>query len=151
MTTGDLEDDKGVVMAIRPQHSSRGQCSCGWVGKPRFSLSAAKCDALVHAAYCGCAPAIPLVQPEPITAVKRTGVLVVECPAGCGATLSVPVVLTETPSVSSYEGDLSVRFIAEAPELHDHIYKYLRTCASARSWVDTALHDSNSTRPRQIG
>lgn len=151
LTRGDPGGDKGVVMAIRPHHSSRGQCSCGWVGKPRLLLSAAKCDALVHAAECDCQPAIPLVQPEPVNALQPSGMLVVECPAGCGATFSVPVVLTDTPSVSSDEGELSVRFTAEVPELHDHIYKHLRTCVSARSWVDSALHDSTSARPRRIG
>jgi hypothetical protein len=150
LTRGDSGGDKGVVMAIRPRHSSRGQCTCGWVGQPHVLLSAAKCDALVHAAQCDCEPAMPLVQPEPITAAKPPGVLVVECPAGCGATLSVPVEITDTPSVRSDDGELNVRFSAEAPELHDHIYKHLRTCVSARSWVDTALHDVITAQPSRI-
>jgi hypothetical protein len=111
-------------------------------------LSAARCDALVHAAQCDCTPAIPLVQPELITAVKPPGVLVVECPVGCGATFSVPVEVTDTPSVRSDDCELSVRFTADAPELHDHIYKHLRTCSSARSWVDTALHESHTSQTR---
>ena len=151
MNRGDSGGDKGVVMAIRPRHKSRGQCSCGWIGKPRLLLSSAKCDALVHAAQCDCEPAIPLVQPEPIGAVKPPGVLVVECPAGCGATFPVPVEVTDTPSVSSHEGELCVRFTAEAPELRDHINTHLRSCVSARSWIDTALREPVTARPRRFG
>jgi hypothetical protein len=147
---GDSGHDKGLVMAIRPRHVSRGQCSCGWVGKPHVWLSAAKYDALVHAAQCDCEPAVPLVQPEPVTALKPPGVLVVDCPAGCGATLTVPIEVTDTPSVTSYDGELSVRYTAEAPELPEHIYKHLRTCTSARSWIDAALHESIASRPRRI-
>jgi hypothetical protein len=148
---GDSGGGKGVVMAIRPRHKSRGQCSCGWVGKPRLLLSSAKCDALVHAAQCDCEPAVPLVQPETISAVKPPGVLVVECPAGCGATFSVPVAVSDTLSASSHNGELCVRFTAEAPELHDQINKHLRSCVSARSWVDTALRDPVTARPHRIG
>src|ERR1700716_964180 len=39
---------------------------------------------------------------------------------------------------SSDDGELSVRFTAEAAELRDLIYKHLRTRVSARSLVDTA-------------
>jgi hypothetical protein len=109
-----------------------------------------KCDALIHAAQCDCEPAIPLVQPETVSALKPPAVLVVECPAGCGATFCVPLEVTDTPSVGSDDGELSVRFTAEAPELHDHIYKHLKTCASARSWVDSALHEPTRARPRRI-
>jgi hypothetical protein len=131
---GDAEHGKGVAVTIRPRHRSRGQCSCGWVGKPHLLLSSAKCDALIHAAQCDCEPAIPLVQPETVSALKPPAVLVVECPAGCRATFSVPLEVTDTLSVGSEDGELSVRFTAEAPEVHDHIYKHLKTCASARSW-----------------
>jgi hypothetical protein len=115
---GDAEHGKGVAVTIRPRHRSRGPCSCGWVGKPHLLLSSAKCDALIHAAQCECEPAV----------------LVVECPAGCRATFSVPLEVTDTLSVGSEDGEPSVRFTAEAPEVHDHIYKHLKTCASARSW-----------------
>jgi hypothetical protein len=114
-------------------------------------LSSAKCDALVHAAQSSCEPAIPLVQPEPISALKPPGVLVVECPAGCGATFPVPVAVTDTPSVTSREGELRVRFTAEAPELHDHINTHLRSCVSARSWVSTAPRQPVTARPRRFG
>jgi hypothetical protein len=39
-----------------------------------------KCDALIHAAQCDCEPAIPLVQPETISALKPPAVLVVVAP-----------------------------------------------------------------------
>lgn len=105
-------------------------------------MSSAQADALIHAARYGCEPAIPLVQPETIISLKPPGILAVECPAACGASFPVPVIITDTPSISSEKGELSVRFVAEAPELHDHIYKHLRTCPSARSWVDAALHEA---------
>lgn len=139
---GDLGDGKGVVVAIRPRHRAQGRCSCGWVGKSRLRMSSAQVDSLIHAARHGCEPAIPLVQPETINPLKPPCILTVECPAGCGASFPVPVVITQTPSISSDDSELSVRFIAEAPELHDHIYKHLRTCSSARSWVDAALHEA---------
>jgi hypothetical protein len=69
-------------------------------------------------------PAIPLVQSESITALKPPNVLVVDCPAGCGVTLSVPVEVIDTPSVRSDDGESSGRYTAEAPELLDHIYKH---------------------------
>ena len=93
--------DKGLVMAIRPHHSSRGQCSCGWVGKPRLLLSAAKCDALMHAAQYDCQPAIPLgatgARQRPPSVGRARG----RMPGWLRRHFSVPVVLTDTPSVSS--------------------------------------------------
>src|SRR5690349_19273370 len=138
---GASGDGKGVVVAIHARHRAQGMCSCGWVGKSRMMLSAAKVDAFLHASQHGCEPGIPLAQAEAINLIKAPGVLAVECPAGCGATLSVPLVLADIPSVGSDDGELDVRFIAEAPELHDHIYVHMQTCPSPRPRsVDAALH-----------
>ncbi|WP_319454957.1 MULTISPECIES: hypothetical protein [unclassified Mycobacterium] len=80
---------------------------------------------------------MPLVQPEHTYSIEAPGILTVECPGGCGASFPVPIVVTDA---------------LEAPELHDHIYKHLRTCPSARSWVDTALHKEAPPQPsRRIG
>ncbi len=130
-------DGQGVVVAIQPRHLAQGRCSCGWAGRPRVLLSSAKVDALVHATRAGCRPAMPLVQPEHTYSIEAPGILTVECPGGCGASFPVPIVVTDA---------------LEAPELHDHIYKHLRTCPSARSWVDTALHKEAPPQPsRRIG
>ncbi|AGB25952.1 hypothetical protein Mycsm_05780 [Mycobacterium sp. JS623] len=91
-------------------------------------LSAAKIDALVHAANHGCQAGIPLVQPETIDALNPPGVLTVRCPAGCGASLSVPMMITDTFSTRSHDGELSVGFSAEAPELHDYVDRHLHIC-----------------------
>jgi len=95
-------------------------------------LSAAKVDAYIHASQHGCEPGIPLVQSEAVNLVKPAASLTVECPAGCGATLSVPMVMVDVPSVGSEAGDLDVRFVAEAPELRDYIYTHLQTCPAPR-------------------
>jgi hypothetical protein len=104
-------------------------------------LSSAKIDALIHAARGGCQPGIPMVQSEAAGSCASPEVLTVECPGGCGASFPVPLVIVSST--------------AEAPELHDLVYKHLRTCPSARSWVDTALHDVPLAhpvrRPRRIG
>jgi hypothetical protein len=69
----------------------------------------------------------------------------------CTAALAVGVVGTyEAPDRSPQILLTNARFTAEAPELHDHVYKHLRTCASARSWVDKALHEPTRVRPRRI-
>jgi len=104
-------------------------------------LSAAKLDAFVHASRHGCEPGIPLVQAEAVTLVKPPGILTVECPAGCGVTLTVPLVIVDIPSVGSDDGELDVRFVAQAPELHDYIDAHLRSCTAPRPRsVGTALH-----------
>jgi hypothetical protein len=152
LTKSDTGRDGGVVMAIRPRHSSRGQCSCGWVGKSHVLLSAAKCDALIHAEQCGCEPAIPLVQPEQVGALEPPEFLTVECPGGCGVRFPVPLVITDAPSAGTDDDELGAPLMAEAPELHDRIFKHLRTCRSARSWGDAALHQEPAARPsRRIG
>jgi hypothetical protein len=135
---GDTGGGKGVVIAIQPRHRAQALCSCGWVGRSRLMLSAAKLDAFIHASRCGCEPGIPLVQPEPIDLLKPPGVLTVECPAGCGVRLAVPLEIVDLPSVGA---DLDVRFVAEAPELHDYVYTHLRTCPSPRPRsVEATLH-----------
>lgn len=140
---GETGGGKGVVVAIRPRHRAQGMCSCGWVGRSRLMMSAAKMDALMHAARRGCEPAIPLVQPETINPMKPPGILTVKCPNGCGASLSVPVVIVDVPSVSADAGELDVRFIAEAPELHHYIDAHMRVCPSQQPRsVATALHQS---------
>jgi hypothetical protein len=98
-------------------------------------MGAAKDDALIHAAQNGCEPAIPLVQPEAITALKPPGVLVVDCPAGCGVTLPVPLTITDTVELGVDRDELRARFTAEAPELHDLVYRHLLNCAVMRSWI----------------
>ena len=104
-------------------------------------LSAAKLDAFIHASRNGCEPGIPLIRPEAIELIKPPGVLTVECPAGCGVRLAVPLEIVDTPSVGSDRNDLDVRFVAEAPELHDYIYTHLRTCPSPRPHsVEATLH-----------
>jgi hypothetical protein len=128
-------DSAGVVIAMRPRHSSRAQCSCGWIGRSHMLLSSAKIDALIHATKGGCQPAIPLAQSETAGSFASPEVLTVECPGGCGESLSVPLVI--------------VSLTAEAPELHDLVYKHLRRCPSARSWADTALHDVPIVRPKR--
>lgn len=138
---GDSGGGKGVVVAIQPRHRAQGMCSCGWVGRSRLMLSAAKVDAFIHASRHGCEPGIPLVQSEAVNLVKPPGVLRLECPAGCGVILSVPIVMVDIPSVGSDAGDLDVRFVAEAPELHDYIYTHLQTCPAPRPRsADVALH-----------
>jgi len=138
---GDLGGGKGVVVAIQPRHRAQAVCSCGWVGRSRVTLSAAKVDAFVHASRHGCEPGIPLVQSEAVNLIKPPGILTVECPAGCGTHLSVPMVMVDVPSVGSGDGDLDVRFVAEAPELHDYIYAHLRSCPAPRPRSgDAALH-----------
>jgi hypothetical protein len=132
-----------VVVAIRPSHRARGRCSCGWVGPLRVLLASAKVDALVHAASRGCEPAIPLVQPEVAIVFNPPRELTVACPAGCGATIPVELVIAD-----SVPGGFSGGFTAEAPDLHDQVYKHLRTCAAGRSWVDAALHEVTTARPR---
>lgn len=144
MSVGDSEGAKGVVMAIRARHRPQGMCSCGWAGRPRLLLSAAKIDALVHAASHGCQAAIPLVQPETVDTVNPPGDLTFFCPAGCGTTLSVPMTITDTLSARSHDGELRVRFTAEAPELHDYINKHLQTCPAATSWADVALERAHT-------
>lgn len=133
----------GVVVAIRPRHRARGRCSCGWVGPLRVMLASAKVDALVHAASRGCEPAIPLVQSESVVVFNPPGELSVSCPAGCGASFAVPLVIAD-----SDRDDFTGRFTAEAPGLHDDIYKHLKTCPKGRPWVDPALHDIVIPRPR---
>jgi hypothetical protein len=96
-------------------------------------LSAAKLDALMHASQCGCEPGIPMVSTETADVLKPPGVLAVRCPAGCGATLSVPLRIADTPSVGSGADDLDARFVAEAPELHDCIGAHLRNCPAAKT------------------
>jgi hypothetical protein len=120
----------GVVMAIRPRYRSRGQCSCGWIGKPHLLVSSARIDALVHAAQRGCEPAIPLVQPEIITAVTPPGMLMVECPAGCGDTFSVRVSITDPVEDGVTESDRCAHFVAVAPELQDLTFNHLLNCAA---------------------
>ena len=138
---GDSGGAKGVVVAIQPRHRAQGMCSCGWVGRSRLMLSAAKMDVFIHSSEHGCEPGIPLVQSEAVNLVKPPGILTVECPVGCGVTLSVPMMLADIPSVGSDAGDLDVRFVAEAPELHDYIYAHLQTCPAPRPWsADAALH-----------
>jgi hypothetical protein len=119
-------------------------CTCGWVGKRRVLLSSAKIDALIHAARHGCGAAIPVVQPEAVNAINPPGELAVRCPAGCGATLSVPMMITDTLSAKSDDGELCVRFTAEAPKLHDYVNQHLRTCPSATSWADATLARAHS-------
>jgi hypothetical protein len=139
MSVRDSGGGRGAVVAIRPRHMARGLCSCGWAGRPRVFLSSAKVDALVHAASHDCEVAIPLVQPDTVTAVNPPGALTVRCPAGCGASLSVPLVITDTLSATTDNGELRVRFTAEAPELHDYVDQHLRTCPSAPSRTDLTL------------
>jgi hypothetical protein len=104
-------------------------------------LSAAKMDAYLHASQRGCEPGIPLVQAEAVNMVKPPGILTVKCPAGCGVTLSIPLLIVDIPSVGSDDGELDVRFLAEAPELHNDIEAHLRTCPASRPrTADTALH-----------
>jgi hypothetical protein len=103
-------------------------------------LSAAKVDVFIHASRHGCEPGIPLVQSEDVNVVKPPGILTVQCPAGCGVSLYVPIVMADNPSVGSAD-DLDVRFVAEAPELHDYIYAHLQTCPAPRPRsADVALH-----------
>ena len=123
---GDSESGRGVVVAVQPRHMAQGMCSCGWVGRSRLMLAAAKLDAFIHASQCGCEPGIPLVQAETVDVVKPPGVLTVECPAGCGAVLRVPLVIADIPSVNADGGDLDLRFVAEAPELQNYIDAHLR-------------------------
>jgi hypothetical protein len=96
-------------------------------------LSAAKLDAFIHAAQCGCEPGIPMVCTEAADVVKPPGVLAVSCPAGCGATLYVPVTIADTPSIGSGADELDARFVAEAPQLHDCITAHLRACSADKS------------------
>jgi hypothetical protein len=149
---GDLEAGKGVVVAIRPRHRSHAMCSCGWVGRPRLLKASAKVDALIHAARDGCLPAVPLVQPETVDLFEPPAILTVSCPAGCGVSLSMPVMIAEAPWVSSDDNQTFSRFKAEAPDLHDRICEHLRTCQSARMWGYTPLPDLPVARSsRRIG
>jgi hypothetical protein len=107
-------------------------------------LSSAKIDALVHAAGHGCQAAIPLIQPETVDALNPPGDLTIHCPAGCGTSLSVPMMITDTLSSRSDHGELCVRFTAEAPELHDYIKAHLRTCPAATTWADAALERAHT-------
>jgi hypothetical protein len=107
-------------------------------------LSAAKVDALVHAAKCGCEVAIPLIQLAPTGAGDPPGELTVRCPAGCGADLSVPIVVTETQATSAVDGETSNRFTAEAPELHHYINQHLRICPSSPLEAAAALEQAHS-------
>jgi len=141
---GKSKDGRGVVVAIRPRYRAQGMCTCGWAGQPHLLLSAAKIDALVHAASHGCQPAIPLVQPENVEALNPPGDLTVRCPAGCGVSLSVPMMITDTLSARSDDGELCVRFSAEAPELHDYVDRHLRTCPAATAWGDAALERAHT-------
>lgn len=136
---GDSGAGRGTVVAIRARHRAQGMCSCGWSGRPHMLLSAAKVEALVHAASHGCDAGIPLVQPETVNALNPPGDLTIRCPAGCGATLSVPMMITDTLSARSDDGELCVRFTAEAPELHDYLSEHLRMCPAATTWLDAAL------------
>jgi hypothetical protein len=123
---------KGVVMAIPPRHRSRSQCSCGWIGEPHLLVSSARIDALLHAAQCGCDPAIPLVQPEISTALSPPGMLIVECPAGCGDTFLVPVSITGPTEDNEAECDRCAPSVAVAPALHDILFEHLRHCPALR-------------------
>jgi hypothetical protein len=38
------------------------ECTCGWRGSRRVMRSRNVLDALIHAARCGCQPAVPLVE-----------------------------------------------------------------------------------------
>jgi hypothetical protein len=104
-------------------------------------LSAAKLDVFVHASRHGCEPGIPLVQSESVDLMKPPGILTVECPAGCGVRLAVPLLIADVSSVGSDDGELDVRFVAEAPELHDYLDTHLRTCPAVRTRsINAALH-----------
>ncbi|MDT5369463.1 MAG: hypothetical protein QOC62_3894 [Mycobacterium sp.] len=61
---GHLSGAGGVVVVVKPRYRSKGQCTCGWVGKPRLLLSSAKVEAVIHAARHDCEPAFPLIQPD---------------------------------------------------------------------------------------
>ena len=141
---GNSGSGRGAVVAIRPRHRAQGMCSCGWTGRPRMLLSSAKVDALVHAARHGCGVAIPLIQPDTVYAVNPPGALNVRCPAGCGASFSVPIVITDSLSATSADGEPCVRFTADAPELHDYVNQHLQTCPSATSRVDLTLERARS-------
>ncbi len=141
---GDLGGGRGTVVAMRPRYRAQAMCSCGWGGRPRVLLSSAKVDAFVHAASDGCQAAIPLIQPEAIDALNPPGDLTVRCPAGCGATLSVPMAITDTLTASSDNGELHIRFTAEAPELHDYVNRHLRMCPAATTLADAALERAHT-------
>jgi hypothetical protein len=107
-------------------------------------LSAAKLDAFLHASQMGCEPGLPLVQAEAAEVVKLPGVLTVQCPAGCGAALCVPLMIADIPSVGSGDDQLDVRFVAEAPELYHCIDVHLQTCPTPRPRpVDATLHKAS--------
>ena len=135
---GDSAEAKGIVVAIQPRHRAQGMCSCGWVGRSRLRLTAAKVDAFIHASRHGCEPGIPLVQSEAVNVVKPPGILAVDCPAGCGVTLSVPMAMLDIPSVGCAGDDLDLRYVAEAPELLHYIYAHLQTCRTRPT--DGAVH-----------
>ena len=69
-------------MVIRPRHRSQARCTCGWIGKARLLLSAAKVDALIHAAKHDCEPAIPLFQPGADVSTLPPGIPRVDNPTG---------------------------------------------------------------------
>ena len=54
------------------------------------------------------------------------------------------MVITDTLSATSEDGELCVRFTAEAPELHDFINQHLRTCPSVPLWLDATLERAHS-------
>jgi hypothetical protein len=59
---GDSGGGNGVVQVLVPGYRARGQCSCGWVGRPRLLVSSAKVDAMIHAAQWNCELSSPLTQ-----------------------------------------------------------------------------------------
>jgi hypothetical protein len=77
-------DRGGAVVVVKPRYRSRGLCTCGWVAKPRLLLSSAKVEALIHAARCGCEPAVPLIQPGVMLIMERRGILAVDGRQGGG-------------------------------------------------------------------
>jgi hypothetical protein len=102
---------------------------------------------MLHAARRGCGPAIPLVQPETINLLEPPAILTVDCPAACGASLSMPIMIAEAAWVKADDNNkASSRFTAEAPDLYDRINQHLRTCTSARTWIDTPLPDTPVAR-----
>ncbi|HVQ53246.1 MAG TPA: hypothetical protein VMS92_24675 [Mycobacterium sp.] len=52
--------------------------------------------------------------------------------------------ITDTLSASSDDGELHVRFTAEAPELHDYVNQHLRMCPAAKTLVDAALERAHT-------
>jgi len=54
------------------------------------------------------------------------------------------MLITDTLSASSDNGELYVRFTAEAPELHDYVNQHLRMCPAATTLVDAALERAHT-------